>query len=296
MCEWRAIPSTGGVYEASADGRVRRAVDGEHGASAGYVLKPIVRATGYNVMSVQCGGKKLYRYVHRLVAEAFLGPIPDGLTVNHLDGNKSNNAVANLEYVTITENIRHAIRTGLRDLTGERNPSAKITADMVREIRRLYSSLGIGHRRLAERMGLNRNTVWAVVSGGAWRSVAVVVLAVLFSGACSLHQAKFAAYAGVTADLATTQRALDIGLREANPIIAATGEPLAFSAVTSLALLGGAAWAEQYDEKGATWFYRFVAFTRGGMAVWNASRIIKHHNHRPTSKAPPVSVGMTVRF
>ena len=39
-----------------------------------------------------------------------------------------------------------------------------------------------------------------------------------------------------------------------------------------------------------------VAIVRGGMAVWNASRIIKHHNHRPNQKAPPVSVGMTVRF
>lgn len=293
MCEWRAIPSTGGVYEASADGRVRRAVDGEHGASAGYVLKPVVRETGYNVMSVQCEGRKRYRYVHRLVAEAFLGPIPDGLTVNHLDGNKSNNAATNLEYVTITANIRHAIRTGLRDLSGERNPAAKITADTVRQIRTLYSSLGIGHRRLAERMGLNRNTVWAVVSGGAWRSVVVIVLAVLFSSACSLKQAKFAAYAGVTADLATTQRALDIGLREANPLLDVTGEPMLTSAAVSAAVFGAAAWAEKHDPDGALWFYRYVAIVRGGMAVWNASRIIKHHNHK---QAPPVSVGMTVRF
>ena len=123
----------------------------------------------------------------------------------------------------------------------------------------------------------------------------VALLAVSLSG-CSLKQAKLAAYAGVVGDLATTQRALDIGLREANPIIAATGEPLAFSAVTSLMLLGGAAWAEQYDEEGATWFYRWVAFARGGLAVWNTTRILKHHNHRPTPKAPPVSVGMTVRF
>lgn len=123
----------------------------------------------------------------------------------------------------------------------------------------------------------------------------VALLAVSLSG-CSLQQAKVAAYAGVVGDLVTTQRAIDLGLREANPIIAATGEPVAFSAVTSLMLLGGAAWAEQYDEEGATWFYRWVAFARGGLAVWNTTRILKHHNHRPTPNAPPVSVGIQVRF
>ncbi len=123
----------------------------------------------------------------------------------------------------------------------------------------------------------------------------VALLAVSLSS-CTLGQAKLAAYAGVTADLVTTQSAINSGLREANPLLDATGEPVAFSAVTSLALLGGAAWAEQYDEKGATWFYRWVAFARGGLAVWNTTRILKHHNHRTPDKLPPVSVGMTVRF
>ncbi len=53
------------------------------------------------------------RKVHRLVAEAFIGPIASGLTVNHLDGNKANNDVENLEIVTRAENSQHAMRTGL---------------------------------------------------------------------------------------------------------------------------------------------------------------------------------------
>lgn len=113
---------------------------------------------------------------------------------------------------------------------------------------------------------------------------------------CTLGQAKLAAYAGVTADLATTQRALDIGLREANPLLDVTGEPMLTSAAVSAAVFGVAAWAEKHDPDGALWFYRYVAIVRGGMAVWNASRILKHHNHRPTPKAPPVSVGVAVRF
>lgn len=125
---------------------------------------------------------------------------------------------------------------------------------------------------------------------------ALVLALALLTSACTLGQAKLAAYAGVAADLATTQRALDIGLREANPLLDVTGEPMLTSAAVSVAVFGAAAWAEKHDPDGALWFYRYVAIVRGGMAVWNASRIIKHHNHRPTSKTPPVSVGMTVRF
>lgn len=123
----------------------------------------------------------------------------------------------------------------------------------------------------------------------------VALLAVSLSG-CSLKQAKLAAYAGVVGDLVTTQRAIDIGLREANPLLDVTGEPMLTSAAVSAAVFGAAAWAEKHDPDGALWFYRYVAIVRGGMAVWNASRIIKHHNHRPTPKAPPVSVGVAVRF
>ena len=123
----------------------------------------------------------------------------------------------------------------------------------------------------------------------------VALLALSLPG-CTLGQAKVAAYAGVAADLATTQRALDIGLREANPLLDVTGEPMLTSAAVSAAVFGAAAWAEKHDPDGALWFYRYVAIVRGGMAVWNASRIIKHHNHRPPEKLPPVSAGIAVRF
>jgi hypothetical protein len=51
--------------------------------------------------------------IHSLVAKYFLGERPKDLCINHIDGNKFNNAPSNLEYVTITENIKHSIKTGL---------------------------------------------------------------------------------------------------------------------------------------------------------------------------------------
>jgi hypothetical protein len=68
-------------------------------------------------------GKPQHFYVHRLVAEAFIGPIPEGFEVNHKDGCKTNANADNLEIVTARQNIQHAIRLGLMSsMRGSRGP------------------------------------------------------------------------------------------------------------------------------------------------------------------------------
>lgn len=81
-------------------------------------LKPHVNPkTGYCQQLLRKDGRSVMRYVHRLVAEAFL-PKPSVLCeVNHIDGNKQNNAASNLEWVSRSTNMRHAYRTGLRQTT-----------------------------------------------------------------------------------------------------------------------------------------------------------------------------------
>jgi len=74
-------------------------------------------------------------YVHRLVAQYFIGPIPKGMAVNHRDGDKQNNHVDNLEIVTYSENIRHADTTGLRVVAkGERNSQSKLSDDQAERL------------------------------------------------------------------------------------------------------------------------------------------------------------------
>ncbi len=83
------------------------------------ILKPIV---GHGYLLVNLGntnGFKLVR-IHRLVVEAFLGPIFEGFEPNHIDGNKTNNYISNLELVTHSENIKHAYRLGLRTVAKPR--------------------------------------------------------------------------------------------------------------------------------------------------------------------------------
>lgn len=76
------------------------------------LLTPIKHHGGYLIVHL---GENKIKMIHTLVAEAFI-PNPEGKRfVNHIDGNKHNNSVSNLEWVTSKENMNHAIRTGLRN-------------------------------------------------------------------------------------------------------------------------------------------------------------------------------------
>ncbi len=69
--------------------------------------------TGYYFIELREKGKRRKGYIHRLVAEAFLEKINEKLVVNHKDGNKENNNVENLEWITQGENVKHALDNNL---------------------------------------------------------------------------------------------------------------------------------------------------------------------------------------
>ena len=95
---WRPIPGT--PYEASDVGRVRR---GDR------VLTPHLSTYGYPTVRLSLGGIKGQRFVHRLVAMAFIGqPTRERWQINHKNGIKTDNRVSNLEWVTHRENAVHA--------------------------------------------------------------------------------------------------------------------------------------------------------------------------------------------
>jgi hypothetical protein len=71
------------------------------------------RKNGYYTVGLQINKKKKMFFVHRLVAEYFISPKKDNLQVNHIDGNKANNDFRNLEWVTPSQNTKHAYNNGL---------------------------------------------------------------------------------------------------------------------------------------------------------------------------------------
>jgi hypothetical protein len=115
---WRPIPGWEGIYEASSLGRIRRLdhtityVTGRTQRLKGMVLRSVVRRDGRFEVRLNRDGQGQTRYVHHLVALAFIGPRPPGLDICHNDGDCSNNLPSNLRYGTKSSNMLDAVRHG----------------------------------------------------------------------------------------------------------------------------------------------------------------------------------------
>lgn len=170
--EWRAVVGWEGLYEVSSEGRVRsltRIVTSVSGGRAvyGHLVKPRAINSGYLVAVLNRNDRTFPRLIHRLVAEAFIGPCPLEHEVNHKDLNKHNNCETNLEWVTRSENHLHRARAGIG--RGERNGTARLTEPDVRSIRARYRpGGGPGYKALAKEYGIAWETVRGVIKRHVW--------------------------------------------------------------------------------------------------------------------------------
>lgn len=159
--EWKEINPD---YIVSSDGRV-----GSRKRGGLSILKPRPVGEGYFGVSISTGGVKRNRYIHRLVAEAFLGPRPTPKhEVNHKNGVRSDNRDNNLEWVTRSENQRHRFDVLKHGQTrGENHCLAKLTEANVREIRTLVAS-GDSQKTIAAAYGVSTASVWQIKRGKSW--------------------------------------------------------------------------------------------------------------------------------
>jgi hypothetical protein len=102
---WRDVKGYEGLYQVSNMGRV---------ISNNGLLHLNTNTYGYKHITLSKGNVQKTVVVHKLVADAFIENPHNKPQINHIDGNKENNAVANLEWVTQGDNNRHAIRMNLR--------------------------------------------------------------------------------------------------------------------------------------------------------------------------------------
>lgn len=113
--------------------------------------------------------------IHRLVAAAFIHPIPEGMEVNHLNGIRDDNRIENLEIVTPSENMAHAFKILGRKITdvrvkGEAHHHSNLTIDAIRRIRTLYAA-GARQVDLAEQFKTPQTNISMIVRRKAWAHV-----------------------------------------------------------------------------------------------------------------------------
>jgi hypothetical protein len=118
MEEWRDIEEFEGLYQVSNLGRVRGLdrVDSDGNRRKGKIKgMGFASKKGYAVVCLNKTGKQYMRYVHRLVARAFHGEIPNGYCVNHKNYDILDNKSSNLEILTLSENALHGKMSDKRD-------------------------------------------------------------------------------------------------------------------------------------------------------------------------------------
>lgn len=123
-------------------------------------LKPRRIGAGYLAVNSKEQGVKRTLYVHRLVAEAFLGKPADANEVNHLDGNKQNNKLSNLEWTTHSANLQHAYKEGL-------HPSRSLAPEQVHQIRAKFAE-GQSLQQIAAEFGVSRSAISHLKQGRSW--------------------------------------------------------------------------------------------------------------------------------
>lgn len=130
------------------------------------------RFNGYLFHQLSINGIKKNFHIHRLVALAFIPKIENKPEVNHIDGNKSNNHISNLEWCTKSENMSHSYKTNLHKPTkGSINGMAKLTEEIVFQIKNEYHNEGVTVRSLAISHNVADSCISRIVHGKRWPHV-----------------------------------------------------------------------------------------------------------------------------
>lgn len=178
---WKAVVGYEGLYEVSREGRIRSLerdvpVAAKPGRPASFKVRGRIKkfdstAAGHQRVELSKGGVNKKLFVHRIVAEAFLGPSEGLPVVNHLDCNPKNNRVGNLEWTTYSGNSQHASDAGILRAMSNPNLRQKLSPSDVEEMRRRYWEESARVQDLKDKFGVSDTTVYQVVNFVNWRPI-----------------------------------------------------------------------------------------------------------------------------
>jgi len=171
--EWRDVVGYEGIFQVSNFGRIKRiSVRSSHSSRfVGRFRKPQKHNDGYLQIDLSRGHHQL---IHKIVMDAFVGPCPSGYEVNHIDHDRQNNCLRNLEYVTPKENVNKSLVLGvalLNKARGEKQGLAKLTTEQVVNIRRIFNENKISYRALGKMFNVNGRAIQAIVLRETWKHV-----------------------------------------------------------------------------------------------------------------------------
>jgi len=183
MEQWLPVVGYEGVYEVSDMGRVRsldREVWRKSRSGNEYVwIRPgrvmkqhripdsPIRWRQYWQIRLHVSGASRHHMVHRLVTEAFLGPLPPGMQCRHGPGGMLDNTLGNLCYGTAFENQADRVRDGTANI-GSQNPNSKLTEEDVAQVRARRAA-GESQKALAAEFEVSTATISMVVTGYRWK-------------------------------------------------------------------------------------------------------------------------------
>lgn len=174
MEQWLPCPGHEIKYRVSTFGNVKSVpyyrMDGVF--QRGKLLSQFPASNGYSYVWIWDGGKRYKYNVHRLIAKAFLKNPDNKFTVNHINGNKRDNRIENLEWATSKENIAHAWESGLsKARVGVDVATHKFTPEQVLEVREIWSKGGITQKALSRKFKMCPMTVCLIVNRKIWSHI-----------------------------------------------------------------------------------------------------------------------------
>lgn len=172
---WRPVLGYEGIFEVSSLGQVKRLPGQVKWNGSVFQKLPAknckiqVNVKGYCVISLM----QKHQYLHRVVAMAFVEGRTELTTdVNHIDGNKMNNAASNLEWCNRKHNINHSFDHGLHK-QGEDHKSAKLTKEIVIQILKTAKDTGLGKKNLHKLYfpNVSPSSIQQIIENRNWKSI-----------------------------------------------------------------------------------------------------------------------------